>query len=112
MLFRSTLDKQWLICGIVDETNTQPVSDLYYLTLGGFANGPIFHGNYWGMTETWRKFMQVYLGIQPNFCSVEDYFKVCGTQYFKDMPIFPAQGSVAEIDGIMVVKMTNNVPMN
>ena len=107
-----TLDKQWLICGIVDETNTQPVSDLYYLTLGGFANGPIFHGNYWGMTETWRKFMQVYLGIQPNFCSVEDYFKVCGTQYFKDMPVFPAQGSVAEIDGIMVVKMTNNVPMN
>ncbi len=107
-----TPDKQWLICGIVDETNTQPVSDLYYLTLGGFANGPIFHGNYWGMTETWRKFMQVYLGIQPNFCSVEDYFKVCGTQYFKDMPIFPAQGSVAEIDGIMVVKMTNNVPMN
>lgn len=107
-----TPDKQWLICGILDETNTPQVSEIYFLTLGGFANGPIFHGNYWGMIQTWRSFMQVYMGIQPNFCSVEDYFKICGTQYFKDMPVFPAQGSVAEIDGVMVVKLTNNVPMD
>lgn len=107
-----TPDKQWLICGILDDSNTSQVSEIYFLTLGGFVNGPIFHGNYWGMIQTWRSFMQVYMGIQPNFCSVEDYFKICGTKYFKDMPVFPAQGSVAEIDGVMVVKLTNNVPMD
>lgn len=105
-------DKQWLIAGIVDDSNTQQVSDLYFLTLGGFANGPIFHGNYWGMTETWRKFFQVYLGIQPNFCSVEDYFRICGTEEFQNMPVFPEEGSVKEIDGIMVVRMKQDIPTN
>lgn len=107
-----TSDKQWLICGILDETNTHQVSDIYFLTLGGFANGPIFHGNYWGMIETWKKFMQTYVGISPNFCSVEDYFKICGTEEFKNMPIFPQEGSVREINGVMVVRMTERVPMD
>lgn len=107
-----TRDKQWLICGILDETNTHLVSDLYFLTLGGFADGPIFHGNYWGMIETWKKFMQIYVGISPNFCSVEDYFKICGTEEFKNMPIFPEEGSVKEINGVMVIRMTQRVPMD
>ena len=55
--------------------------------------------------------MQTFLGIQPNFASAEVYYKVCGTQEFRDMPIFPEPGSVREIDGVMVVKLTHNVPM-
>lgn len=104
-------EKQWLIVGIIDEKNTTPVTDIYFLTLDEIANGPIFHGNYWGSRETWKKFLQIFMGIQPNFCSVEDYFKICGTREFKDMPIFPNPGSVREINGVMVVKFTHNVPM-
>lgn len=104
--------KKWLFGGILDSGNTPVVSEIYFLTLGGFTDGPIFHGNYQGMIATWRKFLQTYAGIQPDFCSPEEYFEICGTQYFKDMPVFPAQGSVAEINGVMVVKLTQNVPTN
>lgn len=103
-------DKPWAIVGIIDSENTIPVTDLYFLTYGGYVNGPIFHGNYWGSIETWKKFIQIFLGIQPTFASPEAYYKVCGTEEFKQMPIFPNPGSVMEIDGIMVVKYTNNVP--
>lgn len=105
-------NKKWLFGGILDSGNTPVVSEIYFLTLGGFVDGPIFHGNYQGMIATWRKFLQTYAGIQPDFCSSEEYFEICGTQYFKDMPVFPAQGSVAEINGVMVVKLTQNVPTN
>ena len=103
-------DKPWAIVGIIDDGNTIPVTDLYFLTYGGFVNGPIFHGNYWGSIETWKKFIQIFLGIQPNFASPEVYYKVCGTDEFKTMPVFPTPGSVKEIDGTMVVKYTNVVP--
>ena len=83
---------------------------MYFLTYGGYVNGPIFHGNYWGSMETWKKFIQIFLGIQPTFASPEDYYKVCGTDEFKNMPVFPNPNSVKEIDGIMVVKYTNEVP--
>lgn len=102
--------KPWAIVGIVDTGNTIPVTDLYFLTYGGYVNGPIFHGNYWGSMETWKKFIQIFMGIQPTFASPEEYYKVCGTEEFKNMPIFPNPGSVKEIDGIMVVKYTNEVP--
>ena len=102
--------KPWAIVGIVDTGNTIPVTDLYFLTYGGYVNGPIFHGNYWGSMETWKKFIQIFMGIQPTFVSPEEYYKVCGTEEFKNMPIFPNPGSVKEIDGIMVVKYTNDVP--
>lgn len=102
--------KPWAIVGIVDTGNTIPVTDLYFLTYGGYVNGPIFHGNYWGSIETWKKFIQIFMGIQPTFASPEDYYRVCGTEEFKDMPIFPNPGSVKEIDGIMVVKYTHDVP--
>lgn len=103
--------KPWLICGIPDTTNTPQVSEIYFMTIGGFVNGPIFHGNYWGSQETWRKFLQIFMGIQPNFCSIEDYYKICGTEEFKQMKIFPEENSVKEINGVMVVKFTENVPM-
>ena len=103
-------DKPWAIVGIIDSGNTIPVTDLYFLTYGGYVNGPIFHGNYWGSIETWKKFIQIFLGIQPTFASPEAYYKVCGTEEFQQMPLFPNPGSVKEIDGLMVVKFTNNVP--
>ena len=103
--------KPWMIVGIIDEKNTRPVSEIYFLTLGGVSNGPIFHGNYIGSIETWKRFLQTFLGIQPIFASAEVYYKVCGTQEFRDMPIFPEPGSVREINDVMVVKLTNDVPM-
>ena len=104
-------NKPWMIVGIIDERNTRPVSEIYFLTLGGVANTSVFHGNYIGSIETWKRFLQTFLGIQPTFASPEVYYKVCGTQEFRDMPIFPETGSVREIDGVMVVKLTNDVPM-
>ena len=105
-----SLDKPWALVGIIDNENTIPVTDLYFLTYGDFVNGPIFHGNYWGSVETWKKFIQIFLGVQPNFASPEAYYQICGTEEFKEMSIFPSPNSVKEIDGVIVVKFTNNVP--
>ena len=103
-------DKPWAIVGIIGEENSDTVTDLHFLTYGGFVNGPIFHGNYIGSMENWRRFLQMFMGIQPNMASPEEYYKVCGTEEFKNMPLFPNHGAVKEIDGIMVIKYTNNVP--
>lgn len=104
--------KPWLIAGIIDETNTPMTSEIYFLTLGGIANGPIFHGNYIGMNATWDQFFRTYVGIIPNFCSQEQYDRICASNEFKKMSIFPAKDSVKEIDGVMVLKLTDNVPKN
>ena len=103
-------DKPWAIVGILDEKNSEQVTDLYFLTYGGFVNGPIFHGNYGGSTENWRRFLQMFMGIQPNMVSQEEYNRICETEEFKKMSIFPNPDSVKEIDGIMVVKYTNEIP--
>lgn len=105
-----TSDKSWLIVGILDDSNTDQVSDVYFLTISDLVDGPIFHGNFWGARETWTKFLQAYLGISPTWASVEEYFEICGTEEFLNMPIFPEQGSVQEINGVMVVKLTEDVP--
>lgn len=103
-------EKPWAIVGILDEKNSEQVTDLYFLTYGGFVNGPIFHGNYGGSTENWRRFLQMFMGIQPNMVSQEEYNRICETEEFKKMSIFPNPDSVKEIDGIMVVKYTNEIP--
>ena len=60
------------------------------------------------MMGTWNKFIWNYAGQNLHFCSEEDYMRILGTDEFKNMPVFPSDGSVKVIDDITVVKLTSD----
>ena len=46
-----------------------------------------------------------------NLCTSDEYKKIILTQEFKDMKTFPDRNSVKVINGVMVVKFSNNPPI-
>lgn len=54
----------------------------------------------------WHNLYWETLSIRMNWCSDEETRAVCATEEFQSMPIYPADGSIAVIDGIVVVKVS------
>lgn len=61
-----------------------------------------------GMVNT-SKFYKLYMGEEVNFCSREQYDSIIRSEEFIKMPIFPKEGSVRMIDGVIMVKNTDKV---
>ncbi len=68
-------------------------------------SGPIFWGDEYGLTVCRYYYFLNYLGVNPQWLTDEQYYYVIGTQEYKSMPSWPAEGSVQMIDGYAVVKM-------
>lgn len=64
--------------------------------------------NYGGCSELNKKFYDKYLGIDIGLCSYEKYKEITQTKEFKNMPIYPDDGSIAIIDNVVVIKISNN----
>ena len=79
-----------------------------HYSLGDIFFYPVYHGSVSGMMGTWNKFIWNYAGQNLHFCSEEDYMRILGTDEFKNMPVFPSDGSVKVIDDITVVKLTSD----
>lgn len=56
--------------------------------------------------RSWRGFVIEGCGINLNFCTEEQYKNLLQTNELSEMPIFPAEGSIREIDGVVVVKVS------
>ena len=74
------------------------------------ANRYAKFGDWWtggaNNRRSWSGVLVECCGIQLNLCSVEKYEEMRQTGVFSEMPIFPAEGSVREIDGVIVVKVS------
>ena len=71
-----------------------------------------FGGDFWSKTagnnrRSWDGLLCGYCGIQFTFCSDDDYTAVIATDTVKNMPCFPEDGSICEVDGIVVIKVSN-----
>ncbi|MBQ5755369.1 MAG: glucosyltransferase domain-containing protein [Oscillospiraceae bacterium] len=55
----------------------------------------------------YRNDFEVLFGLKFSGCSWSEAEPICFTQEYKTMPVWPAQGSVKVIDGVMVVKTTD-----
>lgn len=75
------------------------------------ANAYAKFGSYWmGGREgyrTWKGFLIEGCGINLNFCTEEQYKNLLQTNELSEMPVFPAEGSIREIDGVVVVKVSD-----
>lgn len=56
--------------------------------------------------EFWFYLFREYCGIQLHFCTNEQYNELCQKEEVVNMPEFPQNGSIMELDGIIVVKIS------
>lgn len=100
-----------MFAGIIDKMNYPMDYKIYIMANGGVSDFPAFWNTYLGSTSTWKNFLNNYLGMSINLCTSDEYKKIILTQEFKDMKTFPDRNSVKVINGVMVVKFSNNPPI-
>lgn len=74
------------------------------------ANVLIQWGLFWGDLENnrdaWRRLMEQEMGVAISWSSYEQEVAVCESEDFQEMPCFPQEGSIAVIDGVVVVRVS------
>lgn len=101
-----------LFGGIVGNNNFPRTSNLYGFTIGEIANNVVFHGTYGGQLGTWENYLKVFLGLDVTFCEDNVYRDiVTGSIYKDEMDVFPAQNSIRIMDGIVIVKLSEDPPL-
>ena len=68
---------------------------------GIFLSDPVFN------SDGWKSLCWEELGVRLNWCSDERILKLCATDNFQNMPIYPQTGSIQTIDGVVVVKVAD-----
>lgn len=95
-----------LFGGIVGNNNYPRTSSLYTYTIGSIVNNTVFHGSYGGAIGTWTKFIKIFYGIDIQTCSPDEYYTIVTGEEYKEMEIFPAESSVKIMNGIIVIKLS------
>lgn len=72
------------------------------MQFGDWGTSPSAH------TQTWGAIYREYLGYYVRPCSEEEYEAITARDDVAAMPMFPRSGSVKMVDGITVVKVSNN----
>ncbi len=98
-----------MISGIIEDGNYQRDDSYQTYTVGGVSNIMIFHGGRMISQEGWRRFLILYLGMPMNFVGDETYLAITETEEFENMGVYPDTTSVQIIDGVMVVKLQEDV---
>jgi hypothetical protein len=72
----------------------------------------------WGLTWSteqgnlngWMQIFRQYLGVVPNWCSLDQFTEIVNSDQFAAMPDYPSAGAVQTINGILVVKVSDLQP--
>lgn len=103
-----TRDLPILFGGIVGNNNYPRTSTLYNYTIGSIVNNTTFHGSYGGAIGTWVKFIKIFYGLDIKTCTPEEFSSIVNGEIYKnEMEIFPAQSSIRIVNGIIVVKLSD-----
>lgn len=107
-----TKDLSIMFGGIVGNNNFPRTSNLYGFTIGEAANNVVFHGTYGGQLGTWQNYLKVFLGLDVNFCPDNVYRDIVNGEVYKnEMEVFPAANSIKIMNGIVVVKLSEEPPL-
>lgn len=104
-------DMPILFGGIVGNNNYPRTSNLYNYTIGSMVNNVAFHGTYGGQVGTWMSFLKIFYGLDIVLCPENVYYTIVNGEEYKEMEIFPAQDSIKIMDGIVVVKLSDDPPL-
>lgn len=104
-------DMPLLLAGIIGNNNYPRTMNLYGYTIGELANNTVFHGTYGGQIGTWINYMRVFFGLDIQMCDSDTYYRIVTGEDYKDMEMFPAEDSIRIIDGVVVVKLSEEPPL-
>lgn len=72
-----------------------------------FANWELIWKTYDGSLACWRQLFHRYLGIDLNWCWEYEYRNIAQTEVFRNMPNYPAEGSIGYIEDTLVIKVSD-----
>lgn len=96
-----------LIAGKPEAGNFPNTSDSYVHASSYAKWGMVWDNHYQNNMRSWDVIMKQFAGQGFNYCSFDECAKVIRSSEFASMPLYPANDSVATIDGVVVVKISD-----
>lgn len=96
-----------LIAGKPEAGNYPNTSDSYAHASSYAKWGMVWDNHYQNNMRSWDVIMKQFAGQSFNYCSFDECAKVIRSSEFASMSLYPANGSVAIIDGVVVVKISD-----
>lgn len=96
-----------LIAGKPEAGNFPNTSDSYVHASSYAKWGMVWDNHYQNNMRSWDVIMKRFAGQSFNYCSFDECAKVIRSSEFANMSLYPANGSVAAIDGVVVVKISD-----
>lgn len=96
-----------LIAGKPEAGNYPNTSDSYVHASSYAKWGMVWGDHYQNNIRSWDVIMKQFAGQSFNYCSFDECAKVIRSSEFASMPLYPANDSVATIDGVVVVKISD-----
>ena len=96
-----------LIAGKPEAGNYPNASDSYAHASSYAKWGMVWDNHYQNNMRSWDVIMKQFAGQSFNYCSFDECAKVIRSSEFASMSLYPANGSVATIDGVVVVKISD-----
>ncbi len=94
-------DKEWMFSNVI---KFRPKN---YNKANGFISNDNETWNNYGGTVQNSNYFEKYLGIKIKICSKSKYAEIIKTDEFKEMPVYPNPGSIAVINDIIVIKVSD-----
>lgn len=96
-----------LIAGKPEAGNYPNTSDSYAHASSYAKWGMVWDNHYQNNMRSWDVIMKQFAGQSFNYCSFDECAKVIRSGEFANMSLYPANDSVATIDGVVVVKISD-----
>lgn len=96
-----------LIAGKPEAGNFPNTNDSYVHASSYAKWGMVWDNHYQNNMRSWDVIMKRFAGQSFNYCSFDECAKVIRSSEFANMSLYPANGSVATIDGVVVVKISD-----
>lgn len=98
-------DQKYAVIGVPCNNSMVQLNEIYYKS-NSYAR---ITGEYWNSSldlRTWKGIFAHLCGVNLSVCSDSDYNNLLVDQRVLEMPIFPAEGSIQEVDGIVVIHVS------
>lgn len=96
-----------LIAGKPEAGNYPNTSDSYAHASSYAKWGMVWDNHYQNNMRSWDVIMKQFAGQSFNYCSFDECAEVIRSNEFANMSLYPANDSVATIDGVVVVKISD-----
>ena len=75
-----------------------------------YTKNMVFWDGRAGVLGNWKHYLYDYHGVWIGEVDTDEYYDIIDSEAFKEMPVYPAEGSLEKFDDILVVKLEENPP--